>query len=309
MQEAGHGADEGVRAVPVDLPETVAGDAVVVAGRGLLHVGAPAQPQHFALDRVEAGHRDVLGQLGEDRAEPLGPGSRGRDQEHQRAGAVGRGGDLNAFDALQVDVPEPERVDGVHGQGHLPDREDGVGAVRVHAELSGRGHGEARRGCARRGPPPRRRPGSPTASTVMPRQEVDAGQAAQLFGQHLGLEAALALQGDVAEFGAAHGRVAVRPGAHGIGQVPEVLHPVRGSRQDFHDVAAPELGVRAGLREADPDLLAGDAVADEHHPPFVPGHAVPAVGDRPDVDGQFGVGLRLGARSSLDVLQSLGFFG
>ena len=124
--------------------------------------------------------------------------------------------------------------------------------------------------------------------------EVDAGQAAQLFGQHLGLEAALALQGDVAEFGAAHGRVAVRPGAHGIRQVPEVFHPVRGSRQDLHDVAAPELGVRAGLREADPDLFAGDAVADEHHASLMPGHAVPAVGDRADVDGQFGVGLRLG---------------
>ncbi len=137
----------------------------------------------------------------------------------------------------------------------------------------------------------------------------DAGQAAQLFGQHLGLKAALALQGDVAEFGAAHGRVAVRPGAYGIRQVPEVLHPVRGGRQDLHDVAAPELGVRAGLREADPDLFAGDAVADEHHASLMPGHAVPAVGDRADVDGQFGVRIASGSRSSLDVLQSLGFFG
>ena len=179
----------------------------------------------------------------------------------------------------------------VHGQGHVPDREDGVGAVRVHAELTGRRHGEAGAGPpgeARR----RRRSGLP--HRFHRDGAVDAGQAAQLFGQHLGLEAALALQGDVAEFGAAHGRVAVRPGAHGVRQVPEVLHPVGGSRQDLDDVAAPELGVRAGLREADPDLFAGDAVADEHHASFMPGHAVPAVGDRPDVDGQFGVGLRLG---------------
>ncbi len=66
---------------------------------------------------------------------------------------------------------------------------------------------------ARRGPPTR--------------GMFDAGEPLELFGQDCSLEAALALQGDVAELGAAHRRVAVGPRPQGIGQVPEMRHPVR----------------------------------------------------------------------------------
>ena len=59
-------------------------------------------------------------------------------------------------------------------------------------------------------------------------------------------------------------------------------------------VAAPELGLRAVFRGPEPAFLAGAAVADVHHTPLMAGHAVPAMGDRPDVDGQLGVGVRLG---------------
>ncbi len=125
-------------------------------------------------------------------------------------------------------------------------------------------------------------------------RKFDAGQPLELFGQDVGLEAALARQRNVAEFGAADGRVPVRPGARGIGEVPEMRHPVRGGLQDLHHIGAPEFGGRAVVGEPDADLLAGNAVADEDDASLVPGHAVPAVGDGSDVDDEIGVGVRPG---------------
>ena len=66
------------------------------------------------------------------------------------------------------------------------------------------------------------------------------------------------------------------------------VHPVRGGSRTSTTSARQNLASVAGVGQPDPDLFAGDAVADEHHAALVPGHAVPAVGDGPDVDDEFG---------------------
>jgi hypothetical protein len=129
------------------------------------------------------------------------------------------------------------------------------------------------------------------------RGEFDGGQPAKLLGQHLRLEAPLALQRYVAEFGAADRRAPVCPGACGIGGPPEVRYPVRRGIEDFHNVRAPELGLLFGVGKPDPHPLPRDAVADEDDAALMAGNAVSAVGDGADVDHQFesggsGLGVR-----------------
>jgi hypothetical protein len=122
----------------------------------------------------------------------------------------------------------------------------------------------------------------------------DAGKPLQLFRQDFAFEAALAMQGDMAELRAAHRRVAVGPRPEGIGQMPEMGCPVGRRFEHVHDVGPPELGSFARVRQADPDFFAGNGVPDKHHPSLVAGNAVPAVGDGPDVHDEFGIRAGLG---------------
>ena len=75
-----------------------------------------------------------------------------------------------------------------------------------------------------------------------------------------------------------------------VGRVPEVVHPVRGGLEHLDHVGAPELGRLAVVGQPDPGLFTGNAVADKDHAALVPGHAVAAVGDGPDVHNELGAG-------------------
>jgi hypothetical protein len=71
-------------------------------------------------------------------------------------------------------------------------------------------------------------------------------------------------------------------------------HPIGGRLKNFHDVGAPELGFFARVRQADPDLFAGNGVPDKHNASLVPGNAVATVRDGPDVHHEFGIRAGLG---------------
>ena len=97
----------------------------------------------------------------------------------------------------------------------------------------------------------------------------------QLLGHHRRLEPALRAELDVLEVAAA-----AQPGP-AIGQRDR--DPVRTGLEHLDGVRPPE-AVVAGVGDRDPHPLARQRVPDEDDPPVVPGHAVPAVRDRPDLD-------------------------
>lgn len=106
---------------------------------------------------------------------------------------------------------------------------------------------------------------------------------------------------DMAELGTAdrHPTRVVR--ALHVGQLPLVDAPELRGADDFDGVAAPEARALLSLREGHLDPLAGDRVAHEHHPALMSADAVPAVGNRADVELDptlelDGLGLGLGDR-------------
>ena len=140
MQEAGHGAHQRFRGVPVDLPESGARDPVIVARGGLLHPGAAPQLQRLILERdrrlateTSAGSwaRMVLSRL----ARVPGAGARSTSGRDPLAGAATSTRSMPCRSMSH----KPQRVDALDRERHLPDRNDLVRTVRVHAELAAGG--------------------------------------------------------------------------------------------------------------------------------------------------------------------------
>ena len=116
-------------------------------------------------------------------------------------------------------------------------------------------------------------------------RDVEAGQPGQLLADHGCLEGALRGERDVLEVAATAGV--------GSGVRAGRLDPVGRGDADRDRVGAPEPVALGPLGHLDVDGLAGEGVPDEHHAPAGtgvgvgdPGHAVTAVGDRPDLDGE-----------------------
>ncbi len=59
--------------------------------------------------------------------------------------------------------------------------------------------------------------------------------------------------------------------------------PIRTGPQNLHRICPPET-IMAVVGDLDQHPLTGQRVPDEYHPAFVPSDAVPAVGDRADLD-------------------------
>ncbi len=106
---------------------------------------------------------------------------------------------------------------------------------------------------------------------------LDAGETGQLLGEDVTLDPALLGEGDMAELGAAHRRLAPRCAFERVRKGPGVGNPVRGGLEDLDHVTAPETRIVVLLGQPDPDLLARQRVPDEDHTAVDPRNEVATV--------------------------------
>ncbi len=118
--------------------------------------------------------------------------------------------------------------------------------------------------------------------------DLEVRQPGHLLAHDVGLERALARQRDVLEVAAA-----AQPGP---GARARRRHPVGRRREHRDGIRAHEALAGAGLGDPGQHPLAGQGVPHEEHLPVVPGDAVPAVGDRGDVDLDLVADREAGAR-------------
>lgn len=193
---------------------------------------------------------------------------------------AGGGDGLHGLHAGPVAALDAQFVDALGGDEAVVDRFDLVGAVAAQARLAG-GRVD---GVLDAGAPPRDLAGGQLVALGGHHGAVpagllggEAGEPLQLFGDHLGLEAALGARFDVLPVAAA--------AAAGAGVRAGCLDAVLGRLEDLHGVGAQEAGALLALRDACHDPLAGQGVPDEQHLAAVgAGDAVAAVGDGADLD-------------------------
>ncbi len=106
--------------------------------------------------------------------------------------------------------------------------------------------------------------------------DLETGEPGQLLADHPGLEPALGSEPDVLEVAAT-----ARPGA-----APRARRhdPVRRRLEHLERVGPDEPGPRPDLGDPGEDALPRQGVPHEEHLPVVPGHTVPTVGERGDLD-------------------------